>query len=125
MGLRATIVGAVSSAFKAVGDIAETCTYRRTSSTYNPATGANVITNTDYTILRAIYSKYESFEIDKVVVLGSDVKMIVQKSELGTTVPNLATDKLLRTSDSKTYNIIRVSQDPAGATYTIQLRSPS
>ena len=124
MGLRATIASAVGAAFTAIGDIPESCTYRRTSSTYNPATGTNVITNTDYTLSKVIWSRFESFEVDKLVVLGSDVKVILQTSALSVT-PNIATDQMIRTSDGKIYNILRVSKDPAGAIYTMQLRSPS
>lgn len=125
MGLRATLAKAVTSAFTALGDIPEACTYRRTSSTYNPTTGANVIVNTDTAITKGVFVKYEGMEVDKIVVLASDVKFLVRKSELSTIVPNLATDKLIRTSDSKTYNIIRYSIDPSGSVITLQLRSPS
>lgn len=124
MGLRSTIRSAVASAFKAVGDIPEVSTYRRVASVYNPATGVVVQTNTDYTLLKAIFTKFENFEIDKQVVLGSDVKMIVQTSEFSIT-PSTATDKVVRLSDGKIYNILRVSTDPTGSIYILQLRSPS
>lgn len=124
MGLRETLAKAVNAAFVATGNIPEAMTYRRTSSAYNPATGTNVITNTDYTVAKSFWLKFESFEIDKLVVLGSDVKVIIQSSSLSVT-PNIATDQIIRTSDGKVYNILRVSKDPAGSTITMQLRSPS
>ena len=124
MGLRSTIVNAVGSAFKAIGDIPETATYRRVASAYNPATGTNVATNTDYTILKAVFSKYDSSEIDKVVVLATDLKMLFQQSELAI-APNIATDRVVRTSDGKVFNIIRTSQDPVRSIHIFQLRSPS
>lgn len=123
MGLRATLASAVGAAFTAIGDIPESATYRRTSSSYVPSTGVNTITNTDYTISKAVFAKFEQFEIDKVLVLGSDVKMIFQTSGLSI-IPNIATDKVVRT-DGKIYNILRVSHDPAGVTTTLQLRTPS
>lgn len=121
---RTLVVKAVKSAFKAIGNIPETCTYRRTATAYNPSTGQTTTTNADHTINQAVFCRYETMEIDKVSVLATDLKMIIQKSSL-TLTPNVATDKIVRTSENKTYNILRVSQDPAGATYTIQLRSPS
>lgn len=124
MGLRSTIVNAVGSAFKAIGDIAETATFRRVASAYNPATGTNVTTNTDYTILKAVFAKYDSSEIDKIVILATDIKMIFQQSELAI-VPNIATDRVVRTSDGKVFNIIRTSQDPVRSLHILQLRSPS
>lgn len=121
---RSSIVKAVSSAFKALGEIPESITYRRVASTYNPTTGTVTQTNTDYTISKMIFTRFENFEVDKQVVLASDVKAIFQRSELSIT-PSTATDKIVRTSDGKIYNILRVSQDPAAATFTLQLRSPS
>lgn len=124
MGLRQTLKGAVASAFKAVGDIPESCTFRRTASAYTPATGAVVATNTDYTILKGIFVGYDTAMIDKVTILATDIKLLVQKSEFSVT-PNIATDKVIRTSDSKVFNIIRFEPDPSGNLYVFQLRSPS
>ena len=121
MGLkRATIVKAVKSAFSALGNIPESCVYRRTSSSYDTSTGTNTITNTNYTIT-AVFTSYSSLEVDRVVVTAADVKMILQQSSLSIT-PNIATDKVVR--GSQTYNVLRISQDPAAATWTLQLRAP-
>lgn len=121
MGLsRATLAKVVSAAFNALGDIPESVVYRRTSSSYVPSTGTNTITNTNYTI-DAIFTSFQSVEIDRVAVLASDLKMILEQSEL-TITPNLATDKVVR--NSQTFNILRIFQDPTGATWTLQLRAP-
>jgi len=117
---KASIIKAVSSAFKVLGDIPQAAILRRTTNTYDSSTGDGAISTTDYTISKAIFTKYETFEVDKVVVLASDVKLIIQQSEL-TITPSLATDTVIRNSIS--YNILRVGQDPAAATFTIQLRA--
>lgn len=124
MGLRSTIAGAVGAAFAAIGDIAESATYRRTSSSYNTSTGTNVVTNTDYTISKSVWTKFDNFEVDRVSILGSDVKVIVQSSSLSI-LPNIATDQVIRVSDGKIYNLLRVTKDPAGVVWVFQLRSPS
>ena len=122
MGLkRATILKAVASAFKALGDIPEACTYRRTASVYNTATGVNTTTNTNYAIT-AIFTSYGQLEVDRVLVLTADVKCILQQSELAL-IPSPTKDKVVR-SDGQIFNVIRFSSDPAKATYTIQLRAP-
>ena len=118
---KSSLKAAVASAFKVLGDIPESITYRRSTNTYVPSTGVNTVVNSDTTVTDAVFTSYENFEVDKVSVLSTDVKMIVQQDSLGLT-PNIATDIILR--GTKVYNIIRVKQDPAGATYTIQLRSP-
>jgi len=124
MGLRATLAKAVASAFTAIGDIPESCTYRRTSSAYNTSTGTNVVTNTDYTIAKAVFLAYESMEIDKVTILASDQKFLIQASSLPVASVNIATDQIIDSS-GKIFNILRISKDPAEATIKLQLRSPS
>jgi hypothetical protein len=119
MGLRATIAGAVDSAFKALGDIPQNVTFRRISKTYSPTTGTWTDTNSDSTV-QAVLTSYAGYEIDKVVVLVSDRKLIAKQSSFSV-VPNVTSDRIL--VGSTVFNIIRVVQDPAGATYTLQLRS--
>lgn len=120
MGLkRANIAKAVSAAFKAVGDIAETSTLRRTTTSYAPSTGVNTKTTTDYTIT-AIFTSYNNFEIDKVVILSTDVKCLIKSSDL-TFIPVMATDTIIRSGI--TYNILRTQQDPSQSIYTLQLRA--
>lgn len=124
MGLRNTLKNAIASAFVAIGDIPEDATYRRTASAYNPGTGAVTPTNTDYTLSKAVFVRYDSAMIDKVTILATDIKCLVQKSEF-TVTPNIATDKIIRISDGKVFNIVRFEVDPSGNLYTFQLRSPS
>lgn len=122
MGLkRKTIHAVVDSAFKSLGDIVESCTHRVSSSTYSPSTGTNIISTTDATI-KAIFTSYKQFEVDRISILTKDVKMICKQSDFAT-IPIPATDSIIR-SDGSTYNIISVQGDPAGATYIIQLRAP-
>ena len=124
MGLRDAIIKAVGSAYTALGDIPETATYRRVSSVYSPSTGANVVTNTDYPILKAIFAAYDNSIIDKINILATDIKLLIQQSELSIS-PVIATDRVIRLSDGKVFNIIRTSQDPVRALHILQLRSPS
>ena len=119
MGLRSVIAKATTSAFTAVGDIKESATYRRVASVYNPTTGSNVATNTDYTVT-AIFTKFENIVIDKVIIQLFDIKMLVQAKDISV-VPNIATDKVVRAG--KVYNVLNYKLDPAGAMYTIQLRA--
>lgn len=121
---RSSIVKAVNSAFKALGEVPENFTYRRSSSVYNPATGTNIVTNTDYNIQRGFFLGYDASAIDKVLILASDIRLIFQQSELSIS-PVIATDRVVRTSDGKVFNIIRTSQDPVRSLHILQLRSPS
>lgn len=121
MGLkRATIAKAVGSAFKALGDIPESAIVRRVTNTYDPSTGDNVASTSDTNVDKAVFTKYQSFEVDKVMVRATDVKMIIQQSEVPTQ-PDVTLDFVMR--GSVKYNILHVGADPAAATYTLQLRT--
>ncbi len=121
MGLKTkTIQKAVSAAFKALGELVQPITYRRTTSVYNPATGQMVKTNTDYTV-KAVITDFSNYEIDRVTVLAFDRKVIVQTKDMPV-VPVVATDTVL--IDNKSHNIVRFIKDPANATMTLHLRAP-
>lgn len=120
MGLKkSTIIKAVASAFKGIGELVGSCTYRRTATVYTPGTGS-VKTNTDYTVPITI-TGYSQFEIDRVNILSTDSRGLIQQKDLSVT-PVVATDTVI--SKGKTYNIIRYTQDPAGAIWTLHLRAP-
>ncbi len=121
MGLRSVFANAAAAAFTAVGDIATTVTYRRSVTTYVPSTGANSVVNTDYTV-SSILVKYSEAELTLDPSLKvSDQKMIVQQASLAVT-PSTQTDTVI--AHGKTYKVVNYVPDPAGATYTVQLRAP-
>ena len=121
MGLKlASIKKAVSAAFTAVGEVVSTATYRRTVSTYNPATGGMVKVNTDYAV-PLILVGFSNYEIDRQVIQAFDMKGILEQKNLSVT-PNPATDTVLK--DGKVYSVIRYVSDPANAVYTLHLRAP-
>lgn len=121
MGLkRATIAKVVTAAFKAVGDVVQNVTYRRTVSVYTPGTGGMTKTDTDY-VVPAILTGFSNYEIDRVMILATDTKMLVESKNLSV-VPTAATDSVI--ADGKTYNIIRYTKDPAGTLLTLHLRAP-
>ena len=119
MGLRSTIASAVDSAWTALGDIPQNVTLRRITKTYSPTTGVWTDTNADYTV-SAVLLKFESFEIDKVNVISTDRKCLVKSNTLVIT-PNTSSDRIV--IGATIYSVVRVFQDPAGATTTLQLRS--
>ena len=122
MSLRNTIASAVDSAWVALDDIPESVTYRRTTVTYDPSTGTYVDSNADITI-NIIFTRYQNFEVDRVAILATDVKGIIKQAEMGSTTPAAATDLVLR-ANGEIFNVLRYGEDPAGATFSVQLRSP-
>lgn len=119
MGIkRSNLAKAVASAFTALGDIPESVTYRRVTSTY--ANGVNTKANADTTVT-AVFTKFSKVEIDRVSILATDVKCIFQQSDLELT-PIIASDKVVR--GTKVFNIVTVEQDPASVVWILQLRAP-
>lgn len=120
MALRkATIAKIVTTAFNVLGDIPETVTYRRATSTYTPSTGTNTVVNTD-TSVSMVFAAYNSYEIDRVNITALDIKGLMESRYI-TVTPNVTTDKIIR--NSKVYNILAVKLDPSSSLYTFQLRA--
>lgn len=121
MGLRGTIASVVSAAFTALGDIPSSATYRRTTTTYTPSTGAATQVNSD-TAITAVFTKFSELELGRNAGLQvTDVKMILQQSSLAIT-PNIQTDLVVY--GSKTYNLVHFDPDPSAAIWVVQLRAP-
>ena len=63
---------------------------------------------------RGVFTDYSTYELDSDIINVTDVKLIVLQNEI--TAAPIADDKI------NGYSVVRVSQDPALATYEIQLR---
>lgn len=63
---------------------------------------------------RGVFTDYSTYELDSDIIDVTDVKLIVLQNEI--TAEPIADDKI------NGYSVVRVSKDPANATYEIQLR---
>lgn len=63
---------------------------------------------------RGVFTDYSTYELNSDIINVTDVKLIVLQNEI--TAEPIADDKI------NGYSVIRVSKDPALATYEIQLR---
>jgi hypothetical protein len=86
---------------------------RSISGGYDPATGSVSSTTETYTG-RGVFGGYSAMEVDGQHVLATDVRLTALQSEI-TSSPEVG-------DDLAGYRVITVMQDPAGATYTLQLR---
>jgi hypothetical protein len=123
MGLRETIIAGIKTGMSALGNVKETVTYKayQTTSSYDPTTGAVTRTETSYTV-EGIFLDYKKREIDNANVFVRDQKFLFLQSELAVT-PSLQ-DRLTR-SGGKSWEVIWVEQDPATATWELQVRAIS
>lgn len=120
MGLTAVISGAVNAAFNAVGDLKTDVTVVKVSSSpYTPSTGAVADITTDYAV-SGLLLDYSANEIAAGIAQVQDRKLIVKQEDLGFAVKTTDRVKV----SSKVYHVVGLTEDPANAIYTIQLRAP-
>ena len=120
MGLRETIQKAVQSGFKALGNLKETVTYKYQGvSTYNTTTGTFTRIETSFSI-EGVFMEFKKEEIDGVTVKPNDQKFLFEQRVLS--VNPRVTDRLLR-SDDIHWEVMRVKEDPAHATWELQVRT--
>lgn len=120
MGLRETIAAGIASGFQALGNVVESVSYLAysASSSYSPTTG--LVTRVETTqAIAGIFYDYTKREIDGSVIKPHDQKFICQQASF-TTTPALQ-DRLTR-SDGKSWEVLYVGQDPAYATWILQVR---
>lgn len=119
MGLRDTIIKAVDSGFKVAGDIKTNATFIEvTGNGYNPITGEVVETIVEYPNVYGFIRQYSIREIEIGIAQAGDMKLIVQKKDIGFSPITTSRVKI----DSKIYNIKDFSIDPVGATIIFKLR---
>jgi len=100
-----------------VGDTFEgnldTLTYTAIETDYDPVEGTETVTETDYTF-DGVLDDYSAYELQNSLIEGGDKKVTVIAQSLEVTPQQ--DDKI------EGYKIINIDPDPAGATYTIQVR---
>jgi hypothetical protein len=120
VGLKSTIAAAVKAGFTALDDVPELVTYfaRSATSSYDPATGISTRVETSY-LASGIFLSYQKREVDGQQIKPHDQKFLMRQEALAVR-PTLS-DRLLR-SDGKYWEVLSVSEDPAHATWSMQIR---
>ena len=119
MGLVATIASAVTSGWTALGDIPVAATYyaRSADPTYDPATGTATGTETSVSVTVVIDDAREDALASPALTL-QDRRFLMRNSQLGLTPREH--DRIV--VGGATYQIVRVSKDPAGVVWVLQAR---
>jgi hypothetical protein len=115
MGLRDDLSADIAAAFDS--DLADAVRPFTAShpgqSAYDPSTGTMTATDEPYTG-RGVFSGYRLDQIDGALIQSTDLQLLALQSEV-TRAPEMGD-----TLDGM--QVVRVSQDPAGATWSVQLR---
>jgi hypothetical protein len=138
MGLKlSTLKKATKLAFDAAGEVSSYVLFRRKTSTYDPASGVNVVVAEDTLVEKTIATKYRAFESDKQYILSTDIKLFIPTYGFSLE-PSVVTDVVVLTgymysnywqagyiTADKEFNIVDVAKDPSGSVWILQLRAPS
>lgn len=128
MGMREELQAELAEAFDDPDGLADAVKpvegSRKSSPVYDPSTGTTTGGTVTYAG-RGVFGNYLAKEIDGSLIQTTDEKLLILQNELfisATGVPNLtrAEPQIGDTIGGK--RVLNVSQDPAGATWTVQLR---
>lgn len=120
MGLRETILTGINAGFKALGNLKETVTYKyQGAGIYNTTTGTFTRVETSFSV-EGIFLDYAKEEIDGATIKPNDQKFLFEQVQLS--VAPRVTDRLLR-SDDVHWEVMAIKQDPAHATWELQVRT--
>jgi hypothetical protein len=122
MSLKDTIQDAVESAFEALDDVPESCTYTQTtSSTYAPATGVDTPATNTQTGVPVVFDVYSTRDIDGERIRASDQKALIAANDIVVT-PKVE-DTITR-ADGTIWTVEEVATDPATAMWELRVRKP-
>lgn len=128
MGMREELQADLADAFSDEDGLADAVKpvagSRKEAVIYDPGTGKTISTVTTY-IGRGVFGSYLSKEVDGSMIQTTDEKLLILQNELFVSIAGLVT---ATAAEPKIGDLIggkralNVSQDPAGATWTVQLR---
>ena len=128
MGMREELQADLAEAFDDEDGLADAVKpvagSRKEAGVYDPSTGKTTSITTTY-IGRGVFGSYLSKEVDGSMIQTTDEKLLMLQNELFVSLAGVAT---ATPAEPKIGDLIggkravNVSQDPAGATWTVQLR---
>lgn len=129
MGMRDEIQADLAEAFDDPDGLADTVKpvtgSRTVKGGYDPDIGGTLPASTIYYIGRGVFGSYLTKEIDGSRIQTEDVKLLVLQNEIFEGQAGAVTDApaVPKIGDQVSgYRVLNVSEDPAQATWTIQLR---
>lgn len=127
MGLRRELQAELAQAFDT--DLADAVAVvdgsRSVPGTYDPEKGGSTPATTLHYAGRGVFGQYKAREIDGTRIWASDVRLKALQNELFMTEAGVVTDTPAAPAIGDLvsgYRVVNVGQDPARATWTIQLR---
>jgi archaellum component FlaF (FlaF/FlaG flagellin family) len=122
MGLKETIQNAATTAFSAIGNLAEVVTYVQVSARqqeYSPTTGVVDALSLKHSGVDALFTEYSAREIDGSVIKPKDNKVLIPGNEV-TFTPKQG--DMIERASSEVWRVVNVEIDPAEALWQLQCR---
>ncbi|MCQ3000464.1 hypothetical protein NLO98_11950 [Pseudomonas syringae] len=128
MGMRDEIQAELAEAFDDPDGLADAVKpvqgSRQETGVYDPDSGKTISQTTIYTG-RGVFGTYIAKEIDGSLIQTTDEKLLILQNELFVSQGGIATVTLAEPKSGDVIagkRVLTVGQDPAGATWTVQLR---
>jgi hypothetical protein len=128
MGMREELQTDLAAAFSDEDGLADAVKpvagSRKEAGVYDPSTGKTISATTTY-IGRGVFGSYLSREVDGSLIQTTDEKLLILQNELFVSVAGVATSTAAQPKIGDLISgkrALNVSQDPAAATWTVQLR---
>lgn len=125
MGLRGTFAKAAETIFTAAGDVPVAMYYYAHGSAVYDVSSGNVSAGTSLTVTTMVFEKFKQVNKDNDNVKPTDMQGTFPQSYLPGITPSVDDHlQVIEAGASVRYNIVDKMQDPAGATWVLQLRKP-
>jgi len=122
MSLREQVQHAVQTGIAALQDLAERATYVSVAATvYDPTAGTMLTPSAPFQQVPMVWTSFSRREIDGEAVLAEDQKVIVATEDL---LPIPTINDTITRADGTKWSVIRITTDPAGAAWVLQVRKP-
>jgi len=125
MGLRNTFSKAAQTIFTAIGDVPPTVYYYAHATAVYDVSSGTVSTGAGVTVTTMVFENYKQTDLRNANVEPTDVKGTIPQAYISGIVPSVKDHiQTVEAGASVRYDIIDKMQDPAGATWELQLRKP-
>lgn len=125
MGLRALFAGAAETIFAAAGDVPVAMYYYQHGSAVYDVSSGTVSAGVSLTVTTMIFEKFKQTNKPNDNVDPTDMQSTFPQSYLPGITPSVKDHlQVVEAGASVRYDIVDKEQDPAGATWVLQLRKP-
>lgn len=125
MGLRDTFSKAAQTVFAAAGDVPVTTYYYAHATAVYDVSSGTVSTGVTQTVTSMIFENFTQADRENFSIEPTDQKGTIPQAYISGIVPSVKDHiQIIEAGASVRYDVVKKMQDPASATWVLQLRKP-